>query len=425
MPRGEPGMIVIPPTPDRKPPAKPPRPKLEIVKSKTVEKPVELLQDDLIEEPDEMELSAEEVMEVREPGELQEKDVEEAFVIRGFKGLEVAATLEKKDERKNKPENRNQDNVILDPETGLIGVLDGLGGEGAGDLASKGAEQVIPERFAQALKDAPKSQAEVQRALVDQQLRKLGASSPELAAQQRVQVTKMIEGMQMKDPAMARKALALMEAISASNEAVKETGGKTTACVGFIHEAPDGSRWAVVANVGDSAAYKRRANGEMVPLTKEDSLLNRMTDTGEMSPELLAQLKKEPDKKFPIPVTLDLIRAAGGTEKDYEKAKGNTIPMSYKKLKVTMVGALGSSNPEPSLAIRRLDKGDELIMGTDGLVDKFEDPATEDTNLAELSRASSAGTTQTERMNALRREAKTRKTYKEDDDVAIVSARVA
>ncbi|MCR4311402.1 MAG: hypothetical protein NUV54_02445, partial [Candidatus Taylorbacteria bacterium] len=76
-----------------------------------------------------MELAEDDLLETREPGELQEPDVVEAFEIKGFPGLEVVATLEAKNARKKDKEmgkqNRNQDNIIADPETGLLGVLDG------------------------------------------------------------------------------------------------------------------------------------------------------------------------------------------------------------------------------------------------------------------------------------------------------------
>jgi serine/threonine protein phosphatase PrpC len=383
-----------------------------------------------LEEEEEVELSPEEIEIVRNPGELQEASVVPALEVHGFKGLEVAATLEKEDERKNLPEGdpkkRNQDNIIADPETGLIGVLDGLGGEGGGDLASKSAEQAIPEAYRRAMKRNDKLPiADVQHELVERQLAKIGASKPEIAIEHRKQLTNMTEDIIARDPAMARRALSLLESFNDANKSVTETGGKTTACIGFVHEAKDGSRWVVAASVGDSVAYKRRANGEIVQLTKEDSLLNQLQDAGFITPELLANMKAEPKKTHLVPISVEIAQALGASGEVAKRLAASGVPLTYHKLKVSMVASLGSELSRPSLTVRRLDAGDEAFFATDGLVDKFEDQTTEETDLGALSTEASRGKKLTERMDHLRAEAKRRKTVaKDDDDVAIVAIHV-
>jgi len=393
---------------------------------KKEEEVIELSPEDLEEVVDEeaMELSPDELIEVREPGELQEPDVVEAFEVEGFKGLDVAVTLEAKNERKKNPENRNQDNIIADPETGLLGVLDGLGGETHGDLASKTAEEKMPGHFAETMKKLAKEDpSAIGDRLVEQQLAHLGITDIGLQTAARKQLTDMVENAMTKDPEMGRKALALIEAMKATSADVAETKGKTTATVGFVHETPDGSRWAVVANIGDSGAFKRRENGEMVPLTKEDSLYNAMVNSGAVTPEILDEMKYNPDKAVSVPVSLDQFKTLGGDEPTYKKLKG-TMPISYKKMKAVMITALGQKNVEPSLAIRKLEPGDELVLATDGVIDKFENQLSEETELDELASALSMGTNMTDRLNAFRRISKERTTYKKDDDIAIVSARV-
>lgn len=407
-----------------KPPAKPSRPKLELVPPETIE----LSEADLVEEPEEIELSAEEVMEVREPGELQEKDVEPAFEIRGFEGLQVSATLEKKDGRKGNPEDRNQDNILADPETGLLGVMDGVGGERSGDLASKSVEQTLPEAFQQALKVLRGTDPSiVTRLIVEQQLARSGIENPILQGQRRKELTDEVEGFTAHDPDATRKAFALIESLRQANAAVSETGGKTTVCAGFIQRSRDGSRLAVVANVGDSAAFIRKRSGEIIPLTREDSLQNALLDTGGIDRETLWMMRGEPSRKFPLPITLALVRALGQDQAYYNqlRAQGaNQFPLSYLDMKRTIVSALGSDVAEPSLSLRKLDLGDELVFATDGVMDKFEDPTTEEMALETLARAMSQGRTLIERMNALRHAAKLRRTYKVDDDIAIVSAKI-
>jgi serine/threonine protein phosphatase PrpC len=389
---------------------------------------VEIADEDVVPEEEETEIGTEDMEFVRQPGELQEAAVVPAFEVNGFKKTEVAVTLEKKDERKDLPEDsaemRNQDNVIADPESGLLGVLDGLGGEGKGDLASKSAERAIPESYKRALKrNLALSPADVQRQLVEHQLAKLGATDIGVVTKQRKDLTAMAEHLLSFDPVMARKSLSLLESFRDAHEAVLESGGKTTACAGFIHEAKDGKRWLVAASVGDSGAYLRRANGEVVPLTKEDSLLNCLQDAGFLSPDLLTQMKGEPDKDFSIPIS-ERLAVALGADADVAKQLAKTgITYTYHKMKASMVASLGSKLSLPSLTFVPLKTGDEVYFGTDGLVDKFEDPKTEETDLGALSKEASRGKTLVERVNALREAAKKRKTYKKDDDVAIVAAR--
>lgn len=362
----------------------------------------------------------------REPGELQESDAVEAFDIHGFQGLEVAATLEKKEERKGDPNNKNEDNIIADPKTGLIGVLDGLGGEGKGDLASKSAEQVIPEAYERNIAALPKDLATIQQRLVEQQLKKANPGTPEQATQLRAQLTEMVETMLGKDPAMGRKALALVEAIRETNMAVRETGGKTTASVGFIHRAPDGSRWAVVTSIGDSPVFKRRKNGELIQVTREDSVLNSLRSSGVLSEEMVHRMKLAPETKERIPLTREVVQAMGGGEKEYAalQARGTReIPMSYKDLKRAMTASLGATEAEPNLSVRRLDEGDELVFATDGLTDKYE-TASGDTDLGSIAKEFTGASVKDD-LDRVRKAAKGKiSSAKADDDISIVTARV-
>lgn len=339
--------------------------------------------------------SIEKARQQREQMELTERDVVEAFEISGFNGLTVTATMEKKDERKGQKDNHNEDNIIADPATGLIGVLDGLGGEGKGDLASKAAERLIVEEYEKCLAEVTKLQgADVQNRLVESQLNKLNL--PEL----RQHMTEAVENILLTDPKLAKKALALVEALAKANEGVKETGGKTTACIGFVHATPQGERYAVVANVGDSAAFKRRASGEWLPIeTLEDSLLNELIKNKTLTQDVLDKMKASPDEKIFL-----------------------NERFSYKDLKRSMTASLGSSQNLSSLGIRRLDPGDTLVLGTDGLVDKFDTEA-DVVDYPAMADAYKGKTTQ-ERLNSLRKNAKLRETYKTDDDIAIVTARV-
>jgi len=371
-----------------------------------------------------------EAADVREPGELQEKDVVEAFEIPGFKGMTVAATLEKYTESQG-TEVRNQDNIIADPETGLIGVLDGLGGEGdesAGARASMSAEQNIPERFSMLL-NSPNNLLNIRERLIDHQMNRKNPSTPELKTRYQKQLTEMVEDILEMDAELGRKALALIEAVRQTNKSVQETGGKTTATVGFVHETPDGQKWAVIASSGDSPAMKRRKNGELIPITKEDSLLNSLLDSGELTEDQVHDMQSNPDKKVNIPLSLAVVQAMGGGKDEYDAMQAKRIkqfPANYKLLKRAMISSLGGSvsNADPALNIRRLEPGDELIIASDGLTDKYERTDGE-TDLEALGNEFK-GDAVTEDLDRVRKAAKAKESAaKKDDDIAIVTARVA
>jgi len=374
-----------------------------------------------------MELAPEELLEMREPGELQEPDVVPAFEVQGFPGLEVVATLEAKNVRKKDKKmgkrNRNQDNIIADPETGLLGVLDGLGGEGFGDLASKEAESSITKHFADKLKNIMSLDAtHVVKRLADAELAYQGQKDFGDDLDMRIQSIDTIEKIMQKDPLIGKKGLALIEAIKATHVDVKKTKGKSTICVGIIHTTPDGSHWAIIANAGDSGAFLKNENGDVEPLTEEDSLFRYLIKTGALTPELLDEMKsQEEDEK----------RADNeGTNKDAERRRkfpievlpGLTKEYTYTGLKVRLTQALGGSDPDPSLIFRQLHPGEEILFATDGVIDKFEQD--DQMDWYEMGHGL-GGSSQVDQTDALRTKSKKRVSeYKEDDDIAIVSARI-
>ena len=391
------------PTAERLPPPKK-RAERPPVKPKKPEKVVQL-------EPNDYEL-------VSAPGEFQEQDVVPAFEITGFHNLEVVATLEKKNTSK-KGKEPNQDNIIADPETGLLGVMDGLGGEGHGDLASKSAERFLPEHFQTAIKKNSRfTPDELQANIVEHQINRLtqrGVTNFAKWNEADRKTTAMLGAAAKHDPAILHKAWALVEALHKTNLNVKETEGFTTACVGLIHTASDGTRWAITANIGDSGAFIRHKGGDIARLTEEDSLFDikkseleteMVTDQNGKMISLLQAMKDEPKRRFVIP----------GLPKRF----------SYTELKVVTMGALGDEkHNEPSLVLRKVRSGDEIIFATDGIIDKFEDAKTDETDLLALELETARGNNLKERMDNVRQEAGRRTTsYKKTDDAAVAAAQV-
>jgi serine/threonine protein phosphatase PrpC len=329
---------------------------------------------------------------------LQTKDTVEAFEVGGFDGLEVAVTLDKKGEN-IQSEHPNEDYFVADAKTGLIGVLDGLGGEGQGDKASFSAAAAFPVAYERSLAESRlKQHDEVIAALVENQLKRKGLKEGDaLYEENKMNLIAMCEQIYTEDATILRKASALIEAFTAANESVKRTGGKTTACMSTIHRTPDGTRWAIVANTGDSRAFKRRANGEIVPISKEDSMINFLIDSGRLSQETLTDMKMNPEDAV---------------------AFGHP----YDQLKVAMFGALGSEQFAPSLEIRRLDIGDELILVTDGVVDVFENPDTDETDTHDFAMELRVAEDKSVKgiADRVRHAARERDDIKDDDIAAIV-----
>ncbi len=382
-------------------------------------------------------LKPEDLIPYREPGELQEEPAVPAQEMLGFDNCRVFLTMEKK---KNRTffQTRNEDNILTDPETGLFGVMDGLGGMGSGDLASKAVERMLPETFTE---EMGKLGGEDPKAIIDEivksQLpRTIGVGDP---ASVEKSADEMKERLALADPAVARKALALIRSFGRLNTIVKGTGGMTTACIGMVHKTPDGKRYAVVANLGDSGALIRRKDGSVERLTNEDSALDNMIRQGVKINGLdlrtyLERGRNPITKKIkanypvPVPTTPESCRALGYTQDacDGKLKRGETvIRLDYEGLMATVVNCLGANTAEtPSLEIVSLADGDELILCTDGLLDKYENPDTGETNYSEMANDFDMGDKPEERLDNLRVMVKKRKTYKSDDDVAVVMAHI-
>lgn len=355
----------------------------------------------------------------RPEGIYQKDDISDAREVFGFAGLEVALTLEKK--TRNDPVSPlNQDNILADPPTGLLGVFDGVGGSSNGAGASRTAERSVIQHYETGLRKADDLETRVLKLLLLAELNQRARDQSFRADEPREHVRERMTAAQELadtifaiDPAMGRKAWALVDSFRMSSADVRTTKGETTACAGFIHTTSDGGRWAVVANLGDSGAIIRHADGSMEQMTEEDSIINRFLDSGSLTLEDLYAMKREPDKKFPTEFG----------------------PKSYFQLSVAIATALGAgSYVPPSLSIRKLESGEELLFCTDGVIDKFEkmvDASTdqndfqkEQTDFEAFSRAASKGEDLAGRLDRLRATASALRAYKLVDDIAIVAARV-
>ncbi len=355
----------------------------------------------------------------RRMGELQELQTAEAFEEEGFQdGMRVFATMEKKQSRG--ADQRNDDNILLDRKTGLMGVFDGVGST-EGHFSSRLCEGFFPDAFIKAqaeLRDVPRE--EIAKALVKGRVDRLERIHGKrgVSGDARKDAWDAAENILNRDEELARKAVALLRSYPKVEESIKDMKQKhlehkgrsidssTTACVGFVHTSPDGSRWAVVSNAGDSGAGVQHEDGSFEMITDEDSMLADLREAGVINDETLAGMRQLKQQKFPVVMN------------------GKRMSLSYYDIKATVTSTVGDGRSEPTLRITRLRPGDEIVYGTDGLWDKFEDKQ-DNVDLDAISKTLSSSKDPIKGLDALREEAMLRKTEsKYQDDTAIVVAKI-
>ena len=258
-----------------------------------------------------------EVREHWEPGELQVANLVPAFEIEGFNGMEVVATLRKKKERLGKkmtnPQYHNQDNIIIDQKLDFMAVVDELGSADKVGASAR-MERVFPDVLKTCLAEVQAiSKDDVLAELLEHQQQKFAGSAEYLQT-----LSERMKQAVSFDLVLAKKGLALLRAIGRVNQEIKDTNSMTTFCGGFVHTRPDGSRWGVLANIGDSGAYKQRANGETIPLFHEDALLEIVVRSRALSPEQLNKHAANPTEPFDLPINKAIAMAMGFSATDAE-----------------------------------------------------------------------------------------------------------
>lgn len=148
----------------------------------------------------------------------------------------------------------NEDSMLIDVDSGVFVVADGMGGHAAGEVASAMASETV------------------HRTLV-------GAVDPD--------ETRLVREHESEDPAdvlRERLRYAMNQAsiaIRRASEANPETRGMGTTLVVLVI---DGDQ-AHLAHVGDSRAYLYR-NGRLVRLTRDHTVVQQEIDAGRLTPEL-------------------------------------------------------------------------------------------------------------------------------------------
>jgi len=392
---------------ERKKPPTPPSRRHAIKPVKTPPRPTPVLAANPIE-------SAEEVLR-------PEKTINEieATEVEGFERAHVVVGMKVGKEHvvKGKP---CEDYVIAVPEHGIVGVADGIGAtSGEADAeglnpaarASRAVATTMADRFGAIEKGMTTFKAE--SVLLGVKILNLDPNVNEMIdlpiSKSPREAAKAIDQLLLEDREAGKKAAALIATLAEANKAIATTGGQTTACVSARH-----GNYLFVANVGDSRGFIQRPGGEMIPVTREDSLLNYLIEVEALTPDQVRELAARPDDDAEIDLS-----SLGATQ---------TVRMSYKKLNATPMGGLG--NPKeptlaiPTLTILKVEPGTIFVAATDGITDKMRkddglfDQETLQSHLGRNeTRASDA-----ERVTALIEEAERRETAAKaiSDDAAIV-----
>jgi serine/threonine protein phosphatase PrpC len=301
---------------------------------------------------------------------LEQTKVEiETAEVEGFASSRVIVGM--KVGQKNVEQNRPcEDYVIAVPDQELVGVADGIssssgGQDGEGLNAAARASRVLSATMADRFGDIAKEMT-TPRAELALKGAKILDLDPEIStvvdlptSMDAASATRMIEALIEEHPEVAKKAGALIEAISEANAAVLKTKGQTTACLA-VREG----EYLIIANVGDSRGFIER-DGKFIPVTREDTLLNHLLEVGALSKDQVRKMRENPNQ----PESVDFSSLG---------LKGAPRKIAYTQLSAMPMGGLGDpAQPKlaiPTITILKIKPGMIFAAMTDGVSDKIQNP---------------------------------------------------
>jgi serine/threonine protein phosphatase PrpC len=250
---------------------------------------------------------------------------------RGSLHVGTASERKMKSERNNKP---NQDATISNPEQRMFGVLDGMGGHHAGEVASSVGAAKIQEYFTDAMSSADRQQLD---------------DPDHVANLLRASVIAAHDAVAAVEPARRDHP---------SNESNEGRPGSTASVVHlFTAPGETAPSEAIIAHVGDGQVLRFR-NGAVEQLSQDDSLIQAYIDGGILDPDI---------QHIGDPVADQQLREKIGDKKFEEQ---RTTFLRFRNLVSQHLGQIGEV-PNVHVSRHTLEAKDTILVLSDGISDNL------------------------------------------------------
>lgn len=279
---------------------------------------------------------------------------------------------------------RNEDAMTVIPSENLAIIADGVGGEKAGNIASRTVTEDFMSEYAKARETVSKITTEeyskkIKDIITNSTLYK--EDIPQII--EKLAKIKIPEEVWHEAVTLRETAISLSKKILKKGQSKPELKGMASTLTSVkIVEVPDGRMFAIFLNVGDSEAYLKSKNKPIERSTISDSGLDRAIAAG------LIDLPKE--------ISRDARKLDEWARANLKKTV--VTPYTIEALKFSLVNqALGQEEEViPHITIEEVRPGDRLMLCSDGIIDndgkrRFEKILEADSSAEEQSKAILAG----------------------------------
>ncbi|HLH60484.1 MAG TPA: PP2C family serine/threonine-protein phosphatase [Ktedonobacteraceae bacterium] len=227
---------------------------------------------------------------------------------------------------------RNEDSFIIEKNSGLAAVFDGVGGSAAGEIASRTAARATRQAWREALQEVRKGRN------VDSYL---------------------------ENCAITDFCLLLQHLIEKADDLVRTEGARqagtddlatTVALAAICRQSAKNEYTMVYAHVGDSRVYLLREHEPLKRLTVDDGLLGRLVENSMVSEEDAHRIDQAMHVEDLSDLEFSYFRLRGGIT----QALGGPMPPTIHAEQITII------------------PGDRILLCTDGIHDNLIDAEIED-----------------------------------------------
>lgn len=296
---------------------------------------------------------------------------------------------------------QNEDTLFSDAKRGIFAVADGMGGLPAGDKASQSAiNQLNPDVIEETLIDAETAE-DISKATIVSNVFNAPADKAltqnEVESAMRIMTDRMhsaVEQVQTLDE-MKKDAKRFEKAKQIWKETWNSKGEDkdfdensatdvtrmnmllqmiaTTATVSKFWKNESGEQQLTVSQIGDSRMYRFR-DGQLEPLTKDQSMLQGLVDNGIMPEDAdvnavftLEQIKPFADKDARIRMLVNMMESDGKTEEKVKTIRRMTTAVGGRKIMKEKFNI----DVEPDVETHATKPGDVFLICSDGVHDNL------------------------------------------------------